>query len=50
MSRYRGPRLRIIRRFGKKVTLPGLTTKQSRKTLPPGKSPSSDNKNQKPTE
>ena len=50
MSRYRGPRLRIIRRFGKKVTLPGLTTKQSRKILPPGKSPSSDNKNQKPTE
>ena len=50
MSRYRGPRLRIIRRFGKKVTLPGLTTKQSRKTLPPGKSPTSDNKNQKPTE
>lgn len=33
MSRYRGPRLRIIRRLGK---LPGLTRKFSKKTSGPG--------------
>lgn len=33
MSKYRGPRLRIIRRFGK---LPGLTRKTSKKTKAPG--------------
>ena len=34
MSRYRGPRLRISRRLG---TLPGLTTKKSKKINRPGK-------------
>lgn len=33
MSRYRGPRLRIVRRIGK---LPGLTRKTSNKTNSPG--------------
>lgn len=33
MSKYRGPRLRIIRRIGK---LPGLTRKIPRKSNPPG--------------
>lgn len=33
MSRYSGPRLRIVRRLGK---LPGLTNKISRKLNPPG--------------
>ena len=33
MSRYRGPRLRIIRRLGE---LPGLTQKTSKKLNPPG--------------
>lgn len=33
MSRYRGPRLRIVRRLGE---LPGLTTKTSNKLHPPG--------------
>ncbi|MGA9382698.1 MAG: 30S ribosomal protein S4 [Phormidium sp.] len=33
MSRYRGPRLRIVRRLG---DLPGLTRKSARKTNPPG--------------
>nr|YP_009538697.1 ribosomal protein S4 [Phacus pleuronectes]AYQ93683.1 ribosomal protein S4 [Phacus pleuronectes] len=33
MSRYKGPRLRIIRRLGK---LPGLTNKVSNKVNPPG--------------
>lgn len=33
MSRYRGPRVRIIRRLG---TLPGLTTKQTSRLTPPG--------------
>nr|YP_010851587.1 ribosomal protein S4 [Echinothamnion hystrix]WGH14563.1 ribosomal protein S4 [Echinothamnion hystrix] len=33
MSRYRGPRLRIIRRLG---DLPGLTRKSSKKTAPAG--------------
>lgn len=41
MSRYRGPRLRIIRRLGK---LPGLTTKISKKISPPGQHGSSFNK------
>nr|UBA15741.1 ribosomal protein S4 [Pseudo-nitzschia hainanensis] len=50
MSRYRGPRLRIIRRLGKKVVLPGLTTKTSIKQQPPGKPRSSDIKGQKITE
>lgn len=38
MSRYRGPRLRIIRRFG---NLPGLTKKISKKTSAPGQHGSS---------
>jgi small subunit ribosomal protein S4 len=50
MSRYRGPRLRIIRRLGKGVVLPGLTTKTSIKEQPPGKARTSDNKGQKTTE
>ena len=50
MSRYRGPKLRIIRRLGKAVVLPGLTTKTSIKEQPPGKPRSSDNKGQKSTE
>lgn len=33
MSRYRGPRLRIVRRLGE---LPGLTRKSPRKAYPPG--------------
>ena len=33
MSRYRGPRLRIVRRLG---ILPGLTTKNSKKIASPG--------------
>nr|YP_009122237.1 30S ribosomal protein S4 [Vertebrata lanosa]AJH65995.1 30S ribosomal protein S4 [Vertebrata lanosa] len=33
MSRYRGPRLKILRRLGE---LPGLTRKQSNKTYPAG--------------
>ncbi|GAB4523414.1 MAG: 30S ribosomal protein S4 [Pleurocapsa sp.] len=33
MSRYRGPRLRIVRRLGE---LPGLTRKSARKSYPPG--------------
>ena len=50
MSRYRGPRLRIIRRLGKGVVLPGLTTKTSIKEQPPGKPRAADNKGQKVTE
>ena len=50
MSRYRGPRLRIIRRLGKGVVLPGLTTKTSIKEQPPGKPRTSDIKGQKATE
>ena len=34
MSRYRGPKVRIVRRLGK---LPGLTTKTSKKRNQPGK-------------
>lgn len=41
MSRYRGPRLRIVRRLGK---LPGLTSKISKKTNTPGQHGSSYNK------
>ena len=33
MSRYRGPRLRIVRRLGE---LPGLTQKTPQKQAPPG--------------
>ena len=33
MSRYRGPRLRIVRRLG---DLPGLTRKAARRSYPPG--------------
>lgn len=33
MSRYRGPRLRVVRRLG---DLPGLTRKSARKSYPPG--------------
>lgn len=33
MARYRGPRLRIVRRLGE---LPGLTRKAARKAYPPG--------------
>ena len=50
MSRYRGPRLRIIRRLGKAVVLPGLTTKTSIKEQPPGKPRAADGKGQKATE
>jgi small subunit ribosomal protein S4 len=55
MSRYRGPKLRIIRRFEGKVVLPGLTTKRSIKSQPPGKPKPDDEdednkKNKKPTE
>lgn len=41
MSRYRGPRLRIVRRLG---ILPGLTTKVSKKTNSPGQHGTSANK------
>jgi hypothetical protein len=40
----------MIRRLGKIVILPGLTTKTSRKEQPPGNSKTSDNKGQKSTE
>jgi small subunit ribosomal protein S4 len=56
MSRYRGPRLRLIRRYGRdknneeNVKLPGLTTKQSNRELPPGKSSTFDDRNKKLTE
>ena len=33
MARYRGPRLRVVRRLG---DLPGLTRKSARKAYPPG--------------
>ncbi len=33
MSRYRGPRLRLVRRLGE---LPGLTRKQAKRNYPPG--------------
>jgi small subunit ribosomal protein S4 len=41
MSRYRGPRLRIVRRLGK---LPGFTNKISKKVLTPGQHGSSPTK------
>jgi small subunit ribosomal protein S4 len=48
MSRYRGPKLRITRRLG---TLPGLTTKKSRKKNRPGKNGNANAEtNQKLTE
>lgn len=43
MSKYRGPKLRIIRRLGK---LPGLTQKIPKKTNPPGQHGSLYNKKQ----
>ena len=46
MSRYRGSKLKITRRLG---TLPGLTTKKSKKLNRPGKKPKDDN-NKKLTE
>lgn len=33
MARYRGPRLRLVRRLGE---LPGLTQKETKRTFPPG--------------
>jgi len=48
MSRYRGPKLRISRRLG---TLPGLTTKKSKKLNRPGKNGNANaESNQKLTE
>lgn len=48
MSRYRGPKLKIIRRLG---ILPGLTTKKSRKKNRPGKDGNLNAEtNKKPTE
>nr|YP_009145444.1 ribosomal protein S4 [Monomorphina parapyrum]AKL78917.1 ribosomal protein S4 [Monomorphina parapyrum] len=41
MARYRGPRLRIVRRIGK---LPGLTRKVSKRLNPPGQHGSALNK------
>ena len=43
MSRYRGPKLRIIRRLG---LLPGLSVKNSNRTNPPGK-PGKDTNDEK---
>nr|YP_010282991.1 ribosomal protein S4 [Nitzschia ovalis]ULD15755.1 ribosomal protein S4 [Nitzschia ovalis] len=47
MSRYRGPKLKITRRLG---TLPGLTTKTSRKLNRPGKEGNSEDRSKKSTE
>ncbi len=47
MSRYRGPRLKITRRLG---TLPGLTTKKSKKLNRPGKDGNSEDRGKKSTE
>ena len=47
MSRYRGPKLKITRRLG---TLPGLTTKKSKKLNRPGKDGNSPDTNKKLTE
>jgi small subunit ribosomal protein S4 len=44
MSRYRGPKLRIVRRLG---DLPGLTTKKSKKENKPGKSGESGDESSK---
>ena len=46
MSRYRGPKLRITRRLG---NLPGLTTKQSKKSGRPGQHGRNDENNNKKT-
>ena len=49
MARYRGPRLRIIRRIG--TDLPGLTTKNAgRKPLPPGHAAASNRRPPKMSE
>nr|YP_009105878.1 ribosomal protein S4 [Microthamnion kuetzingianum]AIT94726.1 ribosomal protein S4 [Microthamnion kuetzingianum] len=45
MSRYRGPRLRIVRRLGE---LPGLTTKIANRQTPPGQHGSSSGQNGAP--
>ena len=48
MARYRGPKLRIVRRLG---NLPGLTQKQSKKKDRPGQhGKTTDNNNKKTTE
>jgi small subunit ribosomal protein S4 len=47
MSRYRGPKLKITRRLG---TLPGLTTKKSKKLNLPGKDGNAEDRNKKSTE
>lgn len=47
MSRYRGPRLKVTRRLG---SLPGLTTKKSKKLNRPGKDGNSSDINNKLTE
>jgi small subunit ribosomal protein S4 len=47
MSRYRGPKLKISRRLG---TLPGLTTKKSKKLNRPGKDGNSPDNTKKLTE
>lgn len=47
MSRYRGPKSKISRRLG---TLPGLTTKKSKKLNRPGKDGNSPDNNKKLTE
>lgn len=47
MSRYRGPRLRIVRRLG---SLPGLTSKIPKKEKPPGQHGPSKQNNRKKKE
>lgn len=47
MSRYRGPKLKITRRLG---SLPGLTTKKSKKLNRPGKDGNSTDNSKKLTE
>ena len=47
MSRYRGPKLKVTRRLG---SLPGLTTKKSKKVNRPGKDGNSPDLNKKLTE
>ena len=47
MSRYRGPKLKIVRRLG---TLPGLTSKKSKKLNRPGKDSNLTDSNSKLTE
>jgi small subunit ribosomal protein S4 len=47
MSRYRGPKLKICRRLG---SLPGLTTKKSKKLNRPGKDGNSTDNSKKLTE